>query len=73
MYLAILSSLNWVLLVVIAATCVVGFLVSRYSSNWIFRHRDEEETFYAKKSYIRKKRNPWSWRRISGFSVCKTG
>lgn len=44
-----------VLLVVIAATCVVGFLVSRYSSNWIFRHRDEEETFYAKKSYIRKK------------------
>ena len=54
-YLAILSSLNWVLLVVIAATCVVGFLVSRYSSNWIFRHRDEEETFYAKKSYIRKK------------------
>ena len=54
-YLAILSRLNWVLLVVIAATCVVGFLVSRYSSNWIFRHRDEEETFYAKKSYIRKK------------------
>lgn len=54
-YLAILSSLNWVLLVVIAATCVVGFLVSRYSSNWIFRHRDEEETFYAKKSYVRKK------------------
>ena len=53
-YLAILSRLNWVLLV-IAATCVVGFLVSRYSSNWIFRHRDEEETFYAKKSYIRKK------------------
>ena len=34
---------------------VGGFLVSRYSSNWIFRHRDEEETFYAKKSYIRKK------------------
>lgn len=54
-YLAILSSLNWVLLVVIAATCVVGFLVSRYSSNWIFRHRDDEETFYVKKSYIRKK------------------
>ena len=54
-YLAILSRLNWVLLVVIAATCVVGFLVSRYSSNWIFRHRDAEETFYAKKSYIRKK------------------
>ena len=54
-YLAILSRLNWMLLVVIAATCVVGFLVSRYSSNWIFRHRDAEETFYAKKSYIRKK------------------
>ena len=54
-YLTILSRLNGVLLGVIVATCVVGFLVSRYSDNWTFRHREEEESYYAKKSYIRRK------------------
>lgn len=54
-YLTILSHLNGVLLGVIVATCVVGFLVSRYSDNWTFRHREEEESYYAKKSYIRRK------------------
>ena len=54
-YLTILSRLNGVLLGVIVATCVVGFLLSRYSDNWEFRHRDEEESCYAKKSYIRRK------------------
>ena len=38
-YLSILSALDGVLLAVIAATCVVGFLVSRHTNNWIFRHR----------------------------------
>ena len=54
-YLSILSALDGVLLAVIAATCVVGFLVSRYTNNWIFRHRDQEEVYYAKKRYIRGK------------------
>lgn len=52
-YLTILSSLNWVLLVIIIVTCVAGFCVSRYSNNWIFRHREDSETYYAKKRYIR--------------------
>ena len=54
-YLTILSRLNEALLGVIVATCVAGFLLSRHSDNWEFRHRDEEESCYAKKSYIRRK------------------
>ena len=54
-YLTILSRLNGVLMGVIVVTCVAGFLLSRHSDNWTFRHRDEEESCYAKKSYIRRK------------------
>ena len=54
-YLTILSRLNGVLLGVIVVTCVAGFLLSRHSDNWEFRHREEEESCYAKKSYIRRK------------------
>lgn len=54
-YLTILSYLDWTLLAVVIATCVLGFLVSRYANNWIFAHRDAEEVYYAKKLYIRGK------------------
>lgn len=54
-YLTILSRLNGVLLGVIVVTCVAGFLLSRHSDNWEFRHRDEEEAYYAKTRYIRNK------------------
>lgn len=54
-YLTILSRLNGVLLGVIVVTCVAGFLLSRHSDNWTFRHRDEEEAYYAKTRYIRNK------------------
>lgn len=54
-YLTILSRLNGALLGVIVVTCVAGFLLSRHSDNWEFRHREEEESCYAKKSYIRRK------------------
>lgn len=54
-YLTILSGLEPMLLLVVIATCVVGALVSRYSNNWIFRHQEDEEAYYAKKRYIRDK------------------
>lgn len=54
-YLTILSYLDWRLLAVVIATCVVGFLVSRYTNNWMFTHRETEDTYYAKKTYIRGK------------------
>ena len=54
-YLMILSYLDWVLIAVVAATCVLGFLVSRYTNNWMFAHREAEEVYYSKKRYIRTK------------------
>lgn len=54
-YLLILSQINIWLLLVIMATCVLSFLVSRYSTNWVYAHREEEETYYQKKSYLRGK------------------
>ena len=54
-YLTILSYLDWTLLAVVIATCILGFLVSRYATNWIFTHRDAGEAYYAKKQYIRGK------------------
>ena len=54
-YLTILSRIDKVLLLVVIGTCVVGFFVSRYTNNWRYAHREEEETYFQKKSYIRAK------------------
>lgn len=54
-YLAILSRMDVFLLLVIIATCFAGFLVSRYTNNWRYAHRDEEEQYFQKKYYLRGK------------------
>ncbi|MBQ8359685.1 MAG: ABC transporter ATP-binding protein [Oscillospiraceae bacterium] len=54
-YLTILSHLNIVLLLVVIVTCLAGFFVSRYVSNWTFAHREQEDKYYAQKRYIRDK------------------
>lgn len=54
-YLAILSTMDVSLLIVIIATCFAGFFVSRYTNNWRYAHRDEEEQYYQKKYYLRGK------------------
>lgn len=54
-YLAILSRMDAVLLLVVIATCVAGFLVSRYTNNWRYARRDEEESYFQKKYYLRTK------------------
>ena len=54
-YLTILSHLDWTLIAVVIITCVIGFLVSRYTNNWMFAHREAEDIYYAKKRYIRGK------------------
>ncbi len=54
-YLTILSYMDWRLFAVIAATCAVGFLVSRYTDNWVYAHREAEDKYYAKILYIRGK------------------
>lgn len=54
-YLTILSRIDAVLLLVVIATCFAGFLVSRYTNNWRYAHRDEEEQYFQKKNYLRNK------------------
>ena len=54
-YLTILSNLDFMLLLVVIATCLAAFFVSRHTSDWMYRHREEEMVYYAKKSYIRSK------------------
>ena len=54
-YLSILSHLDPVLLMVVIITCLAGFYVSRSTSNWVYAHREDEETYFAKKYYIRGK------------------
>ena len=52
-YLTILSKIDYLLLLIVVATCIVGFLVSRYTNNRRYAHRDEEENYFQKKSYLR--------------------
>ena len=54
-YLTILSRLDTVLLLLVIATCFAGFFVSKYTNNWRYARRDEEESYYQKKSYLRNK------------------
>jgi len=54
-YLTILSNLDFMLLVVVIATCLAGFFVSRRTSDWMYAHREDELVYYAKKNYIRVK------------------
>ena len=54
-YLTILSRIDTILLLVVIATSFAGFFVSRYTNNWRYAHRDEEEQYYQKKCYLRNK------------------
>ena len=54
-YLTILSQIDAVLLLVVIATCFAGFFVSRYTNNWRYARRDEEEQYFQKKYYLRNK------------------
>ena len=54
-YLTILSRIDFILMLVVIATSFAGFFVSRYTSNWRYAHRDEEEQYYQKKCYLRNK------------------
>lgn len=54
-YLTILSQMNAVLLLVVIATCVAGFFVSRFTSNYRHAHIEEEKSYWQKKNYIRRR------------------
>ena len=55
LYTTILSGLNGWLLLFMALTCLGEFAAARYKDNWYYAHRDEENQFYNKKSYLRGK------------------
>lgn len=54
-YLTILSHLNGTLLAVVIATCLVEFAVSSRTNNWIYAHREEDETYCTKIVYLQQK------------------
>lgn len=54
-FLTILSPLNPWILALMVFTCVLGFLIFRYTSNWKYRHREEEAQCHAKLAYIQNK------------------
>ena len=42
-------------MLIVIVTCLAGFFVSRYTNNWRSARRDEEETYFQKKYYLRNK------------------
>lgn len=54
-FLTILSPLNSWILALMVFTCVLEFLIFRYTSNWKYRHREEEAQCHAKLAYIQNK------------------
>lgn len=55
LYLTLLSDLSILLIVVVIATTIVGFFVSRYINAWGYRHREEEAEYDKKLRYLRNK------------------
>jgi len=51
-YLALLSSLEPVLVLVTLSTTLAGFFVSKHINEWGYRHRDEETGYAQKMRYI---------------------
>lgn len=54
-YLTILSHIDTLLLLVMAATCAAGFFVSQYANRWRYTHKEEEEHYLQQRSYLQKK------------------
>ncbi len=54
-YLAVLSGLHPLLLCVIIATTVAGYLVNKRINEWGYRHREEESGYIKEMYYIREK------------------
>ena len=53
-YLALLSGLHPLLLAVVLATTVAGYLFSNHINAWVYRHRDEEEEYGNRFGYLQR-------------------
>ena len=54
LYLAMLSGLNPLLLLVVTATAAVGFFINRKLNSWGYAHREEYAAYWQKMSYLRR-------------------
>ena len=54
-YLTLLSNLSGLLMLVVIATTVISFFVSRKTDSWRYRHREEEAEYDKRFIYIRNK------------------
>ena len=53
-YLALLSPLSPLLILVVIATTVAGYYVSRHINQWGYRHREEEAAYAAQMRYVKR-------------------
>ena len=51
-YLVLLSNIDILLIMVVIATSIIGFMVSRKTDEWRYNHRDEESDLFKKMWYI---------------------
>ena len=54
-YLSILATLDWFIILLVLVTCVIGFCVSHYVNDWQYQNRSEAEKLYVRKVYVRGK------------------
>jgi len=56
-YVALMSSIQPLLLVVILATTVAGYFISNYANEWGYRHREEEGEMENRMYYLNRRAN----------------
>lgn len=54
-YLTLLSDLNFILIVVIVITTVIGFFFSKWIHEWEYRHKEEKAQIHKEMNYICRK------------------
>ena len=54
-YLTLLSDLNFVLIIVIVITTMIGFFFSKWIHEWEYRHKEEKAQMHKELNYIRGK------------------
>lgn len=58
-YLYLLVSLDFILILTVIATASAGYFVNRYVSGYSYRHRDEEAEYINKINYVNEKASDW--------------
>lgn len=54
-YLILLTNLNWLLILIVKVTSLIGFFVTRYINEWEYRHKEEKEIYEKELSYYKQR------------------